>query len=114
MRALLSLAFPLLTLTLLSTGCPIGDPGRSISGNVGLGSTIDASGFVQLEVRAFSDDESWTPADGLPEVFPEYSASVPLDSGTFPYSYELWSLGTVPQKSWRVVAWLSASQERLL
>jgi hypothetical protein len=86
------------------TAC--GDPGGpELSGTIHLASSVDPTSFTTLQVRVYPDPGGTFD----PHAIPSTAESDVRDSKvTFPYGYSLGEpLGTTPNPSWRVVAWLS-------
>jgi hypothetical protein len=113
------LALTLASVGPLSVGCiPFGDPeGPGASGNVSLGTAVDASAFQSLVVNAAPDaGKAFDPAH---VQFPTASSTPAgetrwepyveaLKDAKFPLAYQVSEvLGTTKQQHWRVFAWLS-------
>lgn len=115
----LSVSLLLTALGIAGAGCiPFGDPGGpGASGQVSLGSGVDATAFVAMVVHAVPDDAQ-RPFDPTAPAFPTsvgddalYTQEAPTGV-TFPHPYEVSeSIGTTPHEHWRVFVWLSHSQE---
>ena len=87
-------------------GC--GDPGLGVSGTISLDPNANPADFQTLEIRAFPDSSNtWTLGDGIPDTDLLFSQTFSLSEISMPYSYSFLSLGTVPKKQYRLVAWIT-------
>ncbi len=89
--------------------CACDPAGPGASGTLSLKTGVDPSRFNTLQIRVFPDaapsfDPATLPAKRL------LSGRAALSEITFPHRYEVEeSIGTTPQRDWRLLAWLSTS-----
>ena len=85
-----------------------GDPGLGVSGTISTEQAVNTEEYTTLEIRVFPDSsDTWSPDDTIPPVEPGFSQSHALADISVPYSYTVMSIGTVPKKRFRIVAWLT-------
>lgn len=86
------------------------DPaGPGAAGNLSLDSSVDASSFTTLEVRAYPDSSGKFDPEKI-QANGGLALDVALKDITFPYHYGVdQGVGTTDEQHWRMTAWLAAA-----